>query len=392
MEKYPFVRDRLYCPGPTPVPAESAQAALRTNVYHRTDAFRATFLEARALLQPFFAGEEHPLILSSSGTGAMEAGLANLTRAGDKILVLNGGKFGERWKKMGAAFQCELVSYDFPWGEAPEPQQVEHILKTHADIKAVFLQANETSTGVAYPVRELCALIRAHSEALIVVDAISALVAHHLPMQELGIDCLLTGSQKGFGIPPGLAFIALSRKAWASTSDRPRFYFDLKREREGQAKGETAWTPAITLVESLLPSLRQLNLWGPLACAQHHQRMALASHRAAEAMHLKIFAKSHPSHALTALEIPAAIDGSKLVKVCRERFGTIFAGGQDHLKGKIIRLAHLGLVDELDLISGIAALEMGLKLLGSKHSSGAGVGAAMDALRDNASHALPKHM
>lgn len=380
MENHAFVKDRLYCPGPTPVPHASAVAALQTSVYHRTDLFREKFLHARKLLQPFFESPEAPLILTSSGTGAMEAALVNLTAPGDKILVLNGGKFGERWGKLGNAYGCETIVYDFPWGETPQSEKIASLLTQHPDIKAVFFQANETSTGVAYPVREITSLIKANSEALIVVDAISALVAHHLPMNEIPIDCLLTGSQKGFGIPPGLAFIALSNRGWSSLSKRPRFYFDLKKEREGQAKGETAWTPATTLIESLILSLELLSEQGPRGCDAHHARLAFACQKAAAAMGLKLFSKSHHSQALTAIELPSGFDGGKLVKYCRNRFGTVFAGGQDHLKGKIIRLAHLGVVDELDLIGGIAALEMGLHKLGHSFTLGQGVSAAMQAL------------
>jgi aspartate aminotransferase-like enzyme len=380
MDDYVFVKDRLYCPGPTPVPQAAAIAALQTNVYHRTDLFREKFLTARKLLQGFFDSSEAPLILTSSGTGAMEAALVNLTNPKERVLVLNGGKFGERWGKMASAYQCEVISLDFAWGEAPSQTEISKILSANPDIKAVFFQANETSTGVAYPVREIVQTIKAQSQALIIVDAISALVAHHLPMNEIGIDCLLTGSQKGFGIPPGLAFIALSDRAWKNLSKRPKFYFDLKKEREGQAKGETAWTPATTLVESLLVSLEMLAKIGPKACEAHHRRLAIACQKAAGALGLKLFSKSNHSHALTAIELPSNIDGSKLLKYCRARFGTVFAGGQDHIKGKIIRLAHLGIVDELDLIGGIAALEMGLQKLGHTSKLGVGVSAAMEAL------------
>lgn len=383
MEFNAFVKDRLYCPGPTPVPHAAAVAALQTSVYHRTDLFREKFLHARKLLHPFFASSEAPLILTSSGTGAMEAAMVNLTAPSDKILCLNGGKFGERWGKLGKAYGCETIVYDFPWGEAPSQDKIVEILKKNPDVKAVFFQANETSTGVAYPVRELATLIKANTQALIVVDAISALVAHHLPMNEIPIDCLLTGSQKGFGIPPGLAFIALSDRAWSNLSKRPRFYFDLKKEREGQAKGETAWTPATTLIESLIPSLELLSRLGPKGCDMHHARLATATQKAATAMGLKLFSKSNHSQALTALELPVGFDGGKLVKYCRTRFGTVFAGGQDHLKGKIIRLAHLGVVDEFDLIGGVAALEMGLHKLGHPFTLGHGVSAAMESLNSS---------
>lgn len=380
MENYAFVKDRLYCPGPTPVPHASAVAALQTSVYHRTDLFREKFLYARKMLHPYFKSPEAPLILSCSGTGAMEAALVNLTNAGDKVLCLNGGKFGERWGKLARAYGCDTIIYEFPWGESPDLQKISALLSANPDVKAVFFQANETSTGVAYPVREIASVIAANSKALIIVDAISALVAHALPMDEISIDCLLTGSQKGFGIPPGLAFIALSNRGWDSLSSRPRFYFDLRKEREGQVKGETAWTPATTLIESLIPSLELLGEQGVDGCDAHHKRLSLACQAAAKAMGLSLFSKSHHSQALTAIELPAGMDGSKLLKYCRTRFGTVFAGGQDHLKGKIVRLAHLGVVDELDLIGGIAALEMGLHKLGHSFPLGAGVAAAMTAL------------
>lgn len=380
MDDYAFVKDRLYCPGPTPVPQAAAIAALQTNVYHRTDLFREKILHARKLLQGFFGSSEAPLILTSSGTGAMEAAMVNLTNPKDQVLVLNGGKFGERWVKLASAYQCEVISYEIPWGEVPKTDHIKKLLDTHPDIKAVFFQANETSTGVAYSVKEIAQTIKASSQAFIVVDAISALIAHDLPMDQLQIDCLLSGSQKGFGIPPGLAFIALSDRSWKNLSTRPKFYFDLKKEREGQAKGETAWTAATTLVESLIVSLELLAKIGPKACETHHKRLAHACQRAALAMGLKLYSKSHHSNALTAIELPPGVDGNKLLKYCRGRFGTVFAGGQDHLKGKIIRLAHLGIVDELDLIGGIAALEMGLQRLGSAHKLGAGVTAAMEAL------------
>ena len=380
MENHAFVKDRLYCPGPTPVPLASAIAGLHTSVYHRTDQFREKFLLARKLLHPFFRSPEAPLILTSSGTGAMESALVNLTNAGDKVLCLNGGKFGERWGKLAKAYECETITYDFPWGESPDEQKLKALLTLNPDIKAVFLQGNETSTGVAYPIREIASLIKANSKALIVVDAISALVAHHIPMDEIPIDCLLTGSQKGFGIPPGLAFIALSNRAWDGLSKRPKFYFDLKKEREGQAKGETAWTPATTLIESLIPSLEILSQQGPEGCDAHHARLAAACRAAAVAMGLKIFSKTNHSQALTAIELPTHFDGSGLLRYCRSRFGTVFAGGQDHLKGKIIRLAHLGVVDELELVSGIAALEMGLHKRGHSFLLGLGVSAAMKTL------------
>lgn len=380
MSANPFVKPRLFCPGPTPVPLEISTAALQTNVYHRTDAFRQIVLDCRKMLQPFFGSAEAPLILSSSGTGALEAAFVNLTEVGDKILVINGGKFGERWEKLGQAYQCRLITYSIPWGTAPELEVVKQHLRDNPDCKAVFFQANETSTGVAFPVKELAAAVRSVSNALIVVDAISSLVAQVIAMDDWSIDAVVSGSQKGFGIPPGLAFISLSKRAWTQLSKRPKFYFDLAKERTGQEKGETAWTPATTLILSLKPALEILSAVGPEGCDAYHARMAKACRNAAEAIGLPLLAQSHPSQALTAVRLPDNLDGSALVKLCRERYGAIFAGGQDQLKGKIIRIAHLGLVDQLDLISAIAAFEMGLHNLGYSHALGSGVAAAMRTL------------
>jgi aspartate aminotransferase-like enzyme len=380
MRENPFVKPRLFCPGPTPVPLEISTAALQTNVYHRTDAFRQIVLDCRRMLQPFFGSSDAPLILSSSGTGALESALVNLTDVGDKILVINGGKFGERWEKLGQAYQCKVVSYTIPWGSAPDADVLKKHLKDNPDCKAVFLQANETSTGVAYPVKELAAAIRSVSDAFIVVDAVSSLVAQLIEMDNWSLDAVVAGSQKGFGIPPGLSFVSLSKRAWTRISKRPKFYFDLAKEKSGQDKGETAWTPATTLILSLKPALEALSAVGPKGCDEYHALMAKACRNAAEAIGLPLLAQSHPSQALTAVRLPDSMDGSALVKICREKYGAIFAGGQDQLKGKIIRIAHLGLVDHLDLIGAISAFEMGLHNLGYSHALGSGTAAAMRTL------------
>ncbi|HYX39172.1 MAG TPA: alanine--glyoxylate aminotransferase family protein [Oligoflexus sp.] len=380
MRENPFVKPRLFCPGPTPVPLDISAAALQTNIYHRTDAFRQIVLDCRRLLQPFFGSAEAPLILSSSGTGALEAALVNLTDVGDKIIVINGGKFGERWEKLGQAYQCKVISYTIPWGSAPDAEVLKKHLRDNPDCKAVFFQGNETSTGVAYPVKELAAAIRSVSDTMIVVDAVSSLVAQFIDMENWGLDAVVAGSQKGFGIPPGLSFISLSKRAWTRISKRPKFYFDLAKEKSGQDKGETAWTPAISLILSLKPALDILSELGPRGCDEYHARMAKACRNAAEAIGLPLLAQSHPSQALTAVRLPDTLDGSALVKTCRDKYGAIFAGGQDQLKGKIIRVAHLGLVDHLDLIGAVAALEMGLHNLGYSHALGSGAAAAMRTL------------
>lgn len=378
---HPFVKNRLFCPGPTPVPLEIGMSALESNMYHRTDSFREVVLSCRRGLAPFFNTTEDPIILTSSGTGALESAVVNLTNEQDQVLVINGGKFGERWEKLASSYKCQLIPFKIEWGTSPDLKELEKLLSDNPNCKAVFFQANETSTGVAFPVEHIAATIRKVApQALIIVDAVSGLIAHKIDMNNWGLDCVVSGSQKGFGIPPGLSFISLSERAWNSLTARPKFYFDLKKERAGQKTGETSWTPATTLILSLKSALDKLNVLGPDGCDLHHRKLALACRAAVEAIGLELFPRSHLSQALTAVKLPNSIDGSKLIKLCREKYGAIFAGGQDHLKGKILRISHLGFVDHLDLVSGIAALEMGLASLGFEFNLGAGTGAAMKTL------------
>ncbi len=381
----PFIVEKLFCPGPTPVPLEVQLAGIESSVYHRSEAFYQIFLESRKLLKPFFGSQDLPLILTSSGTGAMEAAVVNLTNPGDQVAVVVGGKFGERWEKLCKAYQCHYKTYRIASGSAPEPHKVAE-LAAELDIpKAVFIQANETSTGVFYPVREIAAAIRSHpklKDCLIIVDAVSALCAHQVCMSDWDIDCVVAGSQKGFGVPPGLSFIALSKRALNSFSTRPRFYFDLQREIKGQDLGQTAWTPASTIVQSLHAALTQLHQIGIDQVFNHHQKLAQATQAATHALGLELFARHHWSHALTAVKVPESINGKTLLKTLRLRFGTIFAGGQDELEGKIIRISHLGFVDRFHIISGIAALEFALAELGFPVKLGTGVSAAMSVLHD----------
>lgn len=369
---------RLFCPGPTTVPHASAVSGLDSEVYHRSSEFKKEILMAREALQPFFQSSEPPLILSSSGTGAMEAALVNLTNAGDKVIVVNGGKFGDRWSKLAEAYACTLVEIKLEWGKTISTKSLNHALEEHPDTRAVFFQANETSTGVAHPVETLAKAIRHKCpEALIVVDAVSALVAHKIPMTDLDIDCLLSGSQKGFGVPPGLAFIALSNRAWSQISERPKFYFDLKKERSGQSKGVPSWTPPTSLIRILNTSLNTLSKLGVNACEAYHQKAGRSCRAAAKALNLELFSQSDHSNALTAIKLPDSIDGNSLIKHAKDRYGIVFAGGQDEAKGKIIRVAHLGIFDIFDVITSIAALEYSLADQGFSLEIGKGVAAAM---------------
>lgn len=377
MERELFTSDRLFCPGPTPVPKAVLEAGSATSVYHRSDEFYKVFRRSAELLQPFFGARNLPIILTASGTGAMEAAVTNLTAAGDEVVVVNGGKFGERWEKLATAYQCKVEVVSVTNGQAPKATDILAAVKRQSATKAIFLQANETSTGAYYPIEALARDIRKEFSGLLIVDSISSLGAHAMKLDEWQIDAVIAGSQKGFGIPPGLSFIALSDRAWSSLSTRPRFYFDLAKERKGQQEGRSAYTPAATLVFMLHEALDQMTTIGLDKVLAHHALLASACRDAVRALGLELFASSAPSNALTSITVPASIDGQKLVKRLRQRFGMFFAGGQDELKGKIVRFAHLGFVSRFDLIDGIAALEFALHEEGFKGTLGAGVTAAM---------------
>lgn len=372
----PFLKTRLFCPGPTPVPAEAKQVAAEANIYHRTEQFYREFQRCRELLGKLIGAKRRPCILTCSGTGAMEAAVTNLTSAGDTVLTINAGKFGERWAKMTNAYGCDVRTLALPWGEPCSPEQVSEALRRERP-KALFFQANETSTGTYFPVKEICKKIRSEFDGLIIVDAISSLCAHPMDMDAWGIDAVVAGSQKGFGIPPGLAFIALSERAWGRITSRPRFYFDLPREEKNQTEGQTAWTPASSLVQALKVNLEYMDQIGFDNIIAHHANCAAAVRSAAEALDLKLLSPKSPSQAVTALLVPQAVDGKKLTKILASKYKTVFAGGQDALAGKIIRFSHLGFVDRFDVLTGIAALEFALADLGYKSRLGEGVKAAL---------------
>ena len=377
-----FTQYRLFCPGPTPVPDEAMVAGTRASIYHRSEIFFNAFLEAATLLRPLFGSTENPLILSCSGTGAMEAALQHATATGDEVAVVVGGKFGQRWRDMATSYGCKVKTIDVPWGESPTIRSIDEILRSCRNPKALFIQANETSTGVHYPIESIVRTIRPNFKGLIVVDCISSLGAHPMNMRDWGVDIVVAGSQKGFGIPPGLAFIALSDRAWEQTSSRPKFYFDLAKERRAQVAGQSAYTPATTLIFSLQAALQKLHSFGLKAFIDHHRRLGRAARAAIPYLGLKLFPKSHPSDSLTAMALPPSIDGTKLTKLLLNDFGFFLAGGQDHLKGKIVRLSHLGFTDRFNLFTGLAGLEIGLRRLGLDVPAGQAVGAAMTSLEE----------
>jgi len=367
---------RLLTPGPTPVPERLSLRMAQPIVHHRSPEFEAVFARVREGLRWLFQTKEDVLVFASSGTGAMEASFVNFLRKGDTAVVVDGGKFGERWGKFAKAYGVNAVTLKCEWGHPVEPAAVEKALRDNPQAKAVYVQANESSTGVYHPIREL-AQVTGRTGAILVVDAISALGAMPLPMDEWGIDVLVSAGHKALGLPPGIAFLAASEKAWKlnESADLPRFYFDVRRERESQRKNQTAWTPAIALVEGLDESLSMFREEGLENVFGRHERMAKAARAAMQALGLTLYSKS-PSSAMTTVLAPAGVDSEKLVKHLFASYGIKLVGGQDAAKGKIFRIAHLGYFDDFDMLVVIGAIERGLHEMGAKIELGDGLRAA----------------
>ena len=363
------------------MPARVLLAMAQPIVHHRTPQFSKVFGNARLALKKVFQTEQDVLILAASGTGAMEGSVTNLFSPGDEVLVVNGGKFGERWTKIATTYGLKVAELKVEWGSSARIEDVRRILDERPAIRGVFIQASETSTAALHPTEEIARLTR-HRDTLLVVDGITAVGVFDIPMDRWGVDVLITGSQKALMLPPGLAFIALSERAWQRSKEAklPRFYFDFARERSNLDNDTTAWTPAISLITGLRESLAMILEEGLPHVFARHARMAAATRAAATALGLKLLAEDAPSPALTALHVPSNIDGGKLVAYLRDRMGVTFMGGQDQLKGKIVRIGHLGYTGAFDIVTAIAALEMALRHFGHDAPLGRGVGAAQELL------------
>ncbi len=372
-------KNHLLTPGPTPIPESVSSVFARPLIHHRTPAFKALFEDVQAGLQFVYQTRNRVLVLTASGTGAMEAAVCNLFSKGEKLITVNAGKFGARWAELSQAFGLGAVEIELPPGETLDPALLQTVVDQHPDAKGILFQASETSTGVRMPTREICAIAR-HAGMLSVCDAITACGVFELPMDEWQIDVLITGSQKALMIPPGLSFIALSDRAWSAVefSNLPKFYFDLKKEKKAQEKNLTSWTPATSLIQGLQESLRMMREEGLEPIHKRHDLLARATRSAVTALGLEILAKTSASNAVTAVKVPATIaDGKKIPKLMRERYGVIIAGGQDELEGKIFRLSHFGYCDKFDITTGISCLELVLHELGHSVEFGKGVGAAL---------------
>jgi len=374
----------LLAPGPTPVPAEILLSMAAPIIHHRSPDFLPVLDSAKKGLQWLYQTKNDVLILSSTGTGGMVGAVNNFFNQGDEVLVVNGGKFGERWTKICQAYGLKVEEIVVEWGYAVKPAEVEERLKKNKNLKGVFVQATETSTGVYHDIQTLSSIVRTYEDTLFVVDAISALVAHDLRTDEWGIDIMVGGSQKGVMLPPGIAFVSVSEKAWkkAETSKIPKFYFNFKKERENLAKNQTNFTSPVTLIIGLNAGLKMLQAEGLENVFKRHERLAHATRKAVQAIGLDLYPKESPANSVTAIMTPPGIDGQAVYKNLREKYGITAAGGQDRAKGKIFRIAHLGYADRFDIITAIAGIEMVLKGMGYPVTLGTGVAVAQALLMD----------
>ncbi len=374
----------LFSPGPTMLPPEVLLKMAEPIVHHREPEFERIFGEIREGLKYLFQTKNEVLIFTSSGTGAMEGAVSNLLAKGDKALVVRGGKFGERWGEICKAFGIEFIPIDVEWGKAVDPQKIKKALESDPSIRVVYTQASETSTGVKHPVKEIADIVKKYENTIVVVDAITGIGVFDLPMDRWGLDAVVSGSQKALMLPPGLSFVALSEKAWklVERSNLPKFYFDFKKELKSAQKNQNSFTPAISLFVGLRESLNLIQKEGLESVFKRHEKLATATRSAVKALGLDLYAPDSPSNALTAVKVPDGIPGGKLKNLFFEKFGITVAGGQDQAKGKIIRIAHLGYYDRLDMVMVISALEMLLKEMGYGFQLGAGVKAAEEVLME----------
>jgi serine---pyruvate transaminase len=375
----------LMTPGPTPVAPETQLAMAQPIIHHRSPQFMEILGKVREGLKYLFQTEQEVLIFAATGTGAMEGTVANTLSAGDTALVIDGGKFGERWTELCNVYGVNVDRIAVEWGHAVDPKEVAKRLDANPAIKAVFVQANETSTGVQHPVKELAAVTKGRPGTILVVDAISALGGYALPMDEWGIDVLVAGSQKAMMLPPGLAFAALSPKAWefTKTSKLPKYYFDFAKALKSQGKNQTPYTSPVSLVLGLMEVLDKVRHAGLEKIYAHNRRLSKATKAAVKAMGLELYSKDYPSDVLTAVMTPANVDGQKVVSELRKK-GIWIAGGQAQAKGKIIRIAHMGFIDTVDLLGTIGGLEEVFTALGYRVEPGAGLRAAQEVLSKEA--------
>ena len=371
-------KPRLFTPGPTPLLPEAQAALSAPALHHRTKAFQGVLDRVRDTLRYFFGTVNEVIFFASSGTGAMESSIANFFSPGDRVLVGTVGKFGERWLELGKAYGLQVEKVESPYGKAISLDQVKETLQQHDDIRGVFFQATESSTGVRNDTEGIARLAREiRPDALVVVDAITGLGTTHIDIDEWELDVVIGGSQKALMVPPGLSFVSVSERAWerAKTARLPRYYFDLQKERAAALKHDTAFTPATSLLVGLAEALDRIHRLGRESLIRNAQVLADCTRSGVQALGMSVFAES-PSDALTAVSAPPGVSSNDIEKLMKEEFGAVVANGQGSMKGKIFRIAHLGYYDFTDMVGVLAALEVVLASLGQDPKLGEGVRAA----------------
>lgn len=366
-----MIKKRLFTPGPVSLYPPALNAALEANIHHRTSEFKAILGDVVSSLKRILGDPDHVYLFASSGTGAMETAVTNCFSPGDEVLVASCGKFGERWIELTARFGLKAKVLQYPYGEAVKPEDIEAELKANQNLKGVFLQACESSTAVQNDIHRIAMIVH-KTEALLIVDAVSALATMPLSARS-GIDVLLSGSQKALMIPPGLAFVGISSKAWSrvESSTMPRYYFDLRAARKSWDKeGQTAFTPATSLVISLRESLHAIETWGADHLIALTENRARAMRAGLAALSLEMFAKTSPANALTAVVAPSGL-AEKITGHMKQKYGMHLAGGQGDMKGKLFRVSHMGFIDHFDLLGVLAGLELTLKSFGHHVKLGA---------------------
>lgn len=368
------MKKRLFTPGPTPIPESVMLTMAEPIIHHRNPEFVEVLTSVNQNLKYLFQTRNEVLTFTSSGTGAMEASVANLLSPGDKAIFVNLGKFGERWGQIMKAYGVEPVEIKIEWGTAPSPELVLQTIEKNPTVKAVYITHSETSTGVFTDIKAIAAAVHAKYDIAVVVDGITSVGAHEMRFDDWGLDVIITGSQKGLMVPPGLAFVAVSERAkkMIETSKFPKFYFSFKKALKSHAGNDTPFTPAITLVVGLEKALRMIKEETVETVWLKHKILSEAVRDGCQALGLKLFG-SPASHAVTAVNVPEGVEYSKFNKILKQKYGITAAGGQEHLKGKIFRISHLGYYDEVDIVGVIAAMEWTLHDLDFKFAPGAGV-------------------
>jgi aspartate aminotransferase-like enzyme len=371
-------KQRLLTPGPTPLLPSALHAMMGSDIHHRTEDFRILYKQVLSDLKTVLGTSNDVLVLVASGSGGLEAATQNFFSPGDEVLVCSAGKFGERWVDIMKAWGMKASVLTAPYGDAVQPEAVEQALAHNKNIRGVFVQASETSTGSQHDVKSMGLAVK-KTDAIFVVDAITGIGTMPLDIEGWGLDVVVGGSQKAFMIPPGLAFVSISPKAWAAgeAAKAPRFYFDLKREKKNAANGESAWTPNTALLLALAEALKYIKSMGMDGLVQNAQILARATREAVTELGLKLFS-SCPSSSVTAVRPPSGMDSGVIVKEFRKQFNAIITNGQGSMKGEIFRLAHLGYFDFHDLFAIIAELEIILNANGFPVRYGTGVAAVQN--------------